>query len=364
MSENKLKVIKWNRHLFPDLAASLEKNGQVEDVLKDERGITIDGIKREMLLGKEQVRIKTVPNDSATSNIHYLNKIQRKAIIKYQYDQLIAIYGSMEAKNIISKQYGISLRTIERDLNPDVAPFDATYKPKVKSRMYEETATWNPFVGCGYDCSYCKPSFQENHYYVMQHKKCGFYKPHTHEERLYLKKIPHEKTIFVCGDSDISFCKPEYLKRIIDVMNADKRKDRIWFMQSKNPKCFQGILPILRKNTILLTTLETNRDIDYDKISKAPPPSKRIVDFANLDWANKIITVEPILDFDMDIFVEGILNIRPLAVFIGYNSHPDKVAMNEPDMEKTLELIVHLKVNHIRVLTKELRKMAYRDFCK
>ena len=362
MSETKLKVVDWNRHLFPDLADSLEKNGQVEAVLRDENGITVDGIKREILLGKEQVKFKVVPNNSATSNIHHLNKIQRKAVVKYKYEQLYAVYGSMEAKKAIAKQYGLSLRTIERDLNPDVAPNVAISKPEGKGRMYKETATWNPFVGCGFDCTYCKPSFQENHYYLMQHQECGGYKPHLHEDRFDLKKIRNERTIFVCGDSDVSFCDNEAFLGIIEVMRTDKKQDRIWFIQSKNPKCLQEFLRYMPKNTILLTTLETNRDSNYDKISKAPPPSIRSYDFANLDWSQKIITIEPILDFDLDDFVKCILSIKPLAVFIGYNSHPQEVALDEPNMEKTLDLIVALKNNGIRVLTKELRKMAYRDY--
>jgi len=37
-----------------------------------------------------------------------------------------------------------------------------------------------------------------------------------------------------------------------------------------------------------------------------------------------MVTVEPILDFDLDTFVDGIVSISPKAVFIGYNSHPTK----------------------------------------
>ena len=38
---------------FPELADSLEKNGQIAPILRDEDGITVDGIKREILLGRE-----------------------------------------------------------------------------------------------------------------------------------------------------------------------------------------------------------------------------------------------------------------------------------------------------------------------
>jgi hypothetical protein len=361
VSVNTLKVIEWSRKLFPELASSLEKDGQITPVLRDEQGITIDGIKREILLGKEQVQFKTVPKDSATNNIHHLNKNQRKAVVKYKYEQLSKIHGSMESKKTIALHYGISLRTIERDLNSDVASNVATSKLS-KQRLYKDTATWNPFVGCGYDCNYCKPSFQENHYFVIQHRNCGLYRPHIHPERLDVNKIPHEKTIFVCGDSDVSFCKPEDFRRILEVMKQDKMRDRLWFIQSKYPEYFSQFLAYLPKNTILLTTLETNRDTNYSSISKAPPPSDRYKQFLNLNYPNKIVTIEPLMDFDIEIFPEWILSLKPMAVFIGYNSHPSQVPLEETPMEKCLDLIVTLKNKGIRVLTKELRKMAYRDF--
>lgn len=361
MAEAMLKVNPLNRHLFPELANGLETSGQIEDVLIDEDGVTVDGIKREILLGREQVRTKVVPKNSATSNIHHLNKVQRKAVVNYQYEQLYGKYGSMEAKDTIAKHYGLSVRTNERDLNPDIATNVATTKHR--NNMYEGTKTWNPFVGCGFNCTYCEPSFKRQ---LKRQKnrclKCYNYEIHEHPERL--DRIPSDQTIFVCGDSDVAFARPEFMKKVFEVMRQDTTKGRLWFIQSKNPTCFEHYLKELPENTILLTTLETNRDTYYDKVSKAPPPSVRYEMFKKLDYPKKIVTIEPIMDFDLDIFVDWIVNIKPLAVFIGYNSHPKKVQLNEPDMEKTLDLIVALKNKGIRVLTKELRKMAYRDFDK
>jgi hypothetical protein len=357
--EPKVKIIDWNRNLFPELAESLALHGQIEDVLRDEDGLTVDGVKREIVLGRENVRYKVVPKGSATSNIHHLNRIQRKAVVNYKYKQLTAVCGSMGAKDIISKQYGVSIRTIERDLNPDVATFVAKPK-KHQTNMYKDTKTWNPFVGCEFDCIYCEPSFKRQ---LKRQKNrclnCYEYKLHKHPERL--DNVPNERIIFVCGDSDISFAHPRYMTRVFNTMLNDDKKGRLWLLQSKDPSCFKRYLPALPKNTILLTTLETNRDAGYKEVSHAPPPSVRYEDFKNLDYPKKIVTVEPIMDFDLDVFVGWILSINPLAVFIGYNSHPDEVPLNEPDMEKTLDLIVALKNKGIRVLTKELRKMAYRD---
>jgi len=113
--------------------------------------------------------------------------------------------------------------------------------------------------------------------------------------------------------------------------------------------------------------LETNRDKDYHKVSNAPRPSKRYKDFFSLEWEKKIVTVEPILDFDPSIFSSWLISIKPKAVFIGYNSKPKSVSLQEPSWEKFLALWRILRRNGIKVLPKETRKdyipkQAYRDF--
>src|SRR4030066_653391 len=355
MDAPKLKIIDWNRNLFPELALDLEKNGQLQPILIDEDGFVHDGAKRVILCGLEQLGSKIVDRTSECSNIHSLNTTQKRALAKLIFDQTHKNHKVEESVQIIKKRYGVSRATIYRWL--DLGGKDVSNETKSigKERMYKDTTTWNPFVGCYFECAYCKPSFQENHYFVKHHRECGLCNPHLHPERLDLKKIPDEKIIFMCGDSDVSFCKPDDFGNILKIMGKDKKQDRIWFVQSKDPKYFGQFLPYLPKNTILLTTLETNRDGFTEKISKAPPPSYRYETFKNLDYPRKIVTVEPIMDFDLDIFAEWIINIQPEAVFIGYNSHPKQVHLIEPSMEKTLDLIVALKNKGIRVLTNGLR---------
>ena len=237
-----------------------------------------------------------------------------------------------------------------------------TKKSSNKDGIYEDTATWNPFKGCRFDCVYCIPSFQKQAKRQKNNcEECHDYFPHMHPERLNPEKIPDEKIIFVCGDSDVSFCRPDDFAGILGVMGKDEKQGRIWFLQSKDPEYFEQFLQYLPENTILLTTLETNRDAYYSNVSHAPPPSHRYQAFKALDYSNKIVAIEPIMPFDLEIFANWIIDIDPLAVFIGYNNHPKAVKLPEPNMEKTLDLIVALKNKGIRVFTKNLRKMAYRD---
>lgn len=97
---------------------------------------------------------------------------------------------------------------------------------KKKERMYKDTKTWNPFVGCNYNCVYCKPSFQKVVAWVGRMKKCQNcidYKPHEHSERL--TRIPSNKIIFVCGDSEVFFAREEYMKKVFEVMRQDNLTD-------------------------------------------------------------------------------------------------------------------------------------------
>jgi hypothetical protein len=72
------------------------------------------------------------------------------------------------------------------------------------------------------------------------------------------------------------------------------------------------------------------------------------------------------MDFDLDVFTNWIIEVDPLCVFLGYNSHPDVVHLPEPSIEKTFKLAKALEEKGVKVLFKDMRgyavKHAYRDF--
>ena len=225
------------------------------------------------------------------------------------------------------------------------------------------TRSWNPFVGCNYDCTYCAPSFKKLLAWLGRMHKCvpcQNYAPHEHAERL--TRIPSDKAIFVCEDGDIAFANPKFIAKVFTAMRNDKR-ERMWFVQSKNPACLNQYLKQLPENTYLATTFETNRDDLTKKISKAPPVSKRYKDFLELDWSKKIVNVEPVMDFDLAPFSEMILSVKPCAVFIGYNSKPKAVPLPEPSKEKTLQLVSTLEKDGLKVF-KRWENKNYVDFCE
>ena len=215
------------------------------------------------------------------------------------------------------------------------------------SRMYKETQTFNPAVGCKYGCVYCKPSFQAilKRFHGKKCKGCKDFTPHYHPERL--NKIPTNKeNLLLFGTGDITFYKEDFVIKTLKLVNEklEKYSDITLYLQSKNPIIFNKYLPYLVEDrTVLLTTLETNRDYNYFTFSKAPMPSVRAKDFNSLDFDHKIITIEPVMDFDLIPFFNMIQDINPERIYLGLNSRPKQVLLPEPSHLKFINFYLVLK---------------------
>ena len=225
-----------------------------------------------------------------------------------------------------------------------------------KTRMYAGVKTWNPFKGCLFDCVYCRPSFQ------LQAKrqkhncsKCYNYDPHEHPERL--TKIPNAEKVFVCGNADLSFAEPAFTEKIIEAVcgHSEKHPSTTYYFQSKKPAYLRTFCYRFPKNAIVLTTLETNRDEGYSQVSRAPLPSVRYGQLLGLPHPRKALTVEPVMDFDLEPFVGMIVDLDPEYVFLGFNSRPKQVTLPEPSYKKVSNLIKALTDRKIEIKAKDLR---------
>jgi protein gp37 len=179
---------------------------------------------------------------------------------------------------------------------------------------------------------------------------CYYFRPHTHPARLgnSLPRTGEDQFIFTCSNGDISFCSTEYLKRI--VKRIEEQPHKTFLLQSKNPKTFTRV--VFPQNVILGITLETNRD-EY-VFSKAPKYSQRYKDFKQIQHPHKMVTIEPIIDFDLDEFVQWIKDINPELVWMGYDS--GKNNLPEPSLDKFNEL--HKRLNQLgcKVLLKRVNE--------
>ncbi len=94
--------------------------------------------------------------------------------------------------------------------------------------------------------------------------------------------------------------------------------------------------------------------------SRAPEPSRRFKDFLEVDHPRKFVTIEPILDFDLEPFVEWIREIGPERVYIGYDSRR-KRDLPEPSLEKTQELVRRLTEFTVVKLKRHIRKAWWEE---
>ena len=230
--------------------------------------------------------------------------------------------------------------------------------------MYPETKTWNPFVGCLFDCVYCEPSFKRQIKRVawkIRCNECLHYIPHYHPDRL--RRIPSAPIVFVCGTGDIYFCRESFVWEIFEgIDNHRPRIKKTYYFQSKDPICFNKYLDWFNENqdkVILLTTLETNRDEGYGKISKAPLPSKRFKDFYELDYPRKVVTIEPVLKFDHTKFLSWFLDLKDQSsleyVWFGFDSK--KCGLSEPTIKEAQAIVDQLKYFGTEVRGKSLREV-------
>ena len=227
---------------------------------------------------------------------------------------------------------------------------------KKKSNMYKlSVKQWNPFVGCEHKCIYCPSSFQGQlkRWAKKNCCKCYEFTPHAHRERLTqsLPRTKYMQFIFTCSSGDIAFCDDtSYLEQIIDRIRQERNKT--FLIQSKNPKTFNRVT--FPKNVILGTTLETNRDELVEAISKAPKPSQRYKDFLDVKHDLKMVTIEPVMDFDMNVMVDWIENTNPCMVWLGYDSGKNRLP--EPELVKVQSLHWELGRRGFTVVLKTIRK--------
>lgn len=224
-----------------------------------------------------------------------------------------------------------------------------------KSHMYKlSVKQYNPYVGCKHGCVYCPSSFQAQLKRWAKGKCSSCYKfiPHAHRERLSqtLPKTRFMQFIFAFSNGDVAFCPTPFLKEVIAIMLANQ--DKTFLVQSKNPKTFNRVA--FPENVILGITLETNRDELYEGISNAPKPSQRYKDFLEIKHPLKMVTIEPAVDFDVDVMVSWIKAINPCIVFLGYDSKHNYLP--EPELRKAKLFHWKLAKEGFCVILKKIRR--------
>lgn len=210
---------------------------------------------------------------------------------------------------------------------------------KPKGKMFNiVTKTWNPVTGCLHQCNYCWARDLATTKLRNSHRYEDGFNPRINLPE-FQTKFKAGEIIFVSDMGDLfgNFIPAEWIQRVLEfTLHFPKT---LFLFLTKNPTRYGEFLSKMPDNAILGATIETNRDQKLldDRISKAPPPSTRYTAMRNLNWDKKFISVEPVLDFDLDVLSRWIKEIFPFLVYVGYDNYNHRLA--EPPQEKTLKLI-------------------------
>jgi len=215
-----------------------------------------------------------------------------------------------------------------------------------KGNMYEFiTHTWNPIRGhCEYECSYC---------YM---RKWGTAEPVRLHEKDLADQLGTDRFIFVGSSTDMwaEGVATSDIARVLAV--CDDHPCNRYLFQSKNPQRFIDFIPRFPQHTVLGTTIESN--INW-AISKAPPQQHRADAMALVAGRGMrtMVTIEPILAFDLADLVALVELCRPSWVNIGADSQGNDLL--EPDKGKVRMLATVLREHGLEVIEK--RNLARLD---
>jgi protein gp37 len=158
-------------------------------------------------------------------------------------------------------------------------------------------------------------------------------------EKEFEKDEGKGKIIFVqdCGDLCAESVPDEWIIKVLE--HCRMYPDNEYLFLTKNPQKYFKFIDQFPKNSILGVTIESNRW--YLEISDAPLPIKRAEAMSKLVYPRKMVSIEPIMDFDLVTFVEMIREIKPEYVVIGADSKGNNLP--EPDSQKIHEFINELE---------------------
>jgi DNA repair photolyase len=196
---------------------------------------------------------------------------------------------------------------------------------------------WNPVTGrCRHECSYC---------YVK--RIAGRFNnelaaPHIVDAELRAN-LGHNNMIFICSGCDLfaADMPDEYIIKVIN--RARLFSGNRYLFQTKNPKRFTSpLFALSAKQDVLCTTIETDEHLP-EIMRAAPSPFVRAkyLTVMRERGFKTMVTIEPIMDFNLELLLFMLKKIGPVQVNIGADSGHNHLP--EPPAEKIQKLIEGLK---------------------
>lgn len=247
----------------------------------------------------------------------------------------------------------------------------ATGKQKVKKRvfyfndpsgnMFADHGTGSPVAGyCEHECIYCYMNTLKKLFPGVRQKYTG--DPRL-DERMMTNRWAFKKGTKVgflqdCGDLCANNVPTEMIK---DVLNHARTFPLQYLLLTKNPNRYFEIMETIkrfRKNLrpILGATIETN-SFEYQgrEISKAPDPLERMNALARLNYDRKMVSIEPVMKFDLKVFPVWIQKMNLSYFAIGADSGNHR--LNAPTNNELNEFLWQtVGITEVRVKKNLLKK--------
>jgi len=206
------------------------------------------------------------------------------------------------------------------------------------------TEVWNAIHGCQHRCIYCwaerlvKTRLRNSARY-----KHGF--DYAVEPEELDRKFKPGGLVFVTDMGDLfGSWVPKYMIDItMENIRANAKTN--FLLQTKNPERYVGLLSsngeYFPENVYLGATIESNRD--YPLLSKAPSQHFRYGFMGSplLKPYRIFVSIEPILDFDLDDMLKWMNSLHPSVIEIGADNYKNNLP--EPSWDKVEQLTKSLR---------------------
>ena len=221
-----------------------------------------------------------------------------------------------------------------------------------KGNMYDfVTHTWNTVKGaCPHGCTYCSIKRIAKRFNQEQ-------KPPHFDEKELNTNLGTGNFIFVGSSNDLFAADRELNWIHMTLYHCSLYSGNKYLFQTKNPEEINYWKNALPDNSVICTTLESNRHY-AGYMNNPPTPFNRALHFKDLPF-DKYITIEPIMDFGLGAFVEMIKSCNPVQVNIGADSGNNNLP--EPEWEKVERLIDELEKFTIVKQKKNLDRLRLTD---
>lgn len=233
------------------------------------------------------------------------------------------------------------------------------------------------------DCLYC---FMK---YGFRRNLKAYQEPYKLVQKEFDTFDAEPRSRIFCGSATDMWKAPgEYISKVLDFCTLQEEENEIdWLFQTKFPVEVSRWIQHLPRNCMIGVTLETNR-VYEQRISKAPSPPtraysmKQLLDLWTKFTVHKrlpdsylpriMVSIEPIMPFDLEPFVEMIRSLKPEYVSVGMDTQGafrehDIEMVKMPDLTSLVEWLgeftqVKMKPNVLQVagtmsLKKELSKI-------